>query len=66
MCPKHSVQHVTECGVAWLTRLLWEQEIAGSNPVTPTETSEIVFPHGVLLRRECDPHPVGGGSHWLR
>ena len=27
---------VTECGVAWLTRLLWEQEIAGSNPVTPT------------------------------
>ena len=18
------------------------------------------------LRRECDPHPVGGGSHWLR
>jgi len=25
-----------------------------------------VFPHGVLLRRECDPHLVGGGSHWLR
>jgi hypothetical protein len=23
-------------GVAWLTRLLWEQETAGSNPVTPT------------------------------
>ena len=44
MCPKHSVQHVTECGVAWLTRLLWEQEIAGSNPVTPTEILNIVFP----------------------
>ena len=66
MCLKHNGQHITECGVVWLTRLLWEQEIAGSNPVTPTETLETVFPHGVLLRRECDPHLVGGGSHWLR
>ena len=23
------------CGAAWLARLLWEQEVAGSNPVTP-------------------------------
>jgi hypothetical protein len=24
------------CSSAWLERLLWEQEVAGSNPVTPT------------------------------
>ena len=27
------------CGAAWLARLLWEQEAAGSNPAIPT-TSE--------------------------
>ena len=26
---------MTGCGSAWLERLLWEQEVAGSNPVTP-------------------------------
>src|SRR6478672_2767890 len=26
----------TGCSSAWLERLLWEQEVAGSNPVTPT------------------------------
>ena len=25
----------TGCGSVWLERLLWEQEVAGSNPVTP-------------------------------
>ena len=24
------------CGSAWLERLIWDQEVAGSNPVTPT------------------------------
>ena len=23
------------CSVAWLARLIWDQEVAGSNPVTP-------------------------------
>ena len=26
---------VTGCGSAWLERLVWDQEVAGSNPVTP-------------------------------
>ena len=27
----------TGCGSAWLEHLVWDQEVAGSNPVTPTE-----------------------------
>ena len=27
----------TGCGSAWLERLVWDQEVAGSNPVTPTD-----------------------------
>ena len=27
----------TGCGSAWLERLVWDQEVAGSNPVTPIE-----------------------------
>lgn len=26
---------LTGCGSAWLERLVWDQEAAGSNPVTP-------------------------------
>jgi hypothetical protein len=26
----------TGCSAAWLARLLWEQEVAGSNPAIPT------------------------------
>ncbi len=26
---------VPGCGSAWLERLVWDQEVAGSNPVTP-------------------------------
>jgi hypothetical protein len=29
----------TGCGAAWLARLLWEQEAAGSNPAIPTDHS---------------------------
>ena len=27
--------NLTGCGSAWLERLVWDQEVAGSNPVTP-------------------------------
>ncbi len=30
---------LTGCGAAWLARLLWEQEAAGSNPAIPTESA---------------------------
>ena len=26
---------ISGCSVAWLARLIWDQEVAGSNPVTP-------------------------------
>ena len=30
-----TIRRMTGCGSVWLERLLWEQEAAGSNPVTP-------------------------------
>ena len=33
----------TGCGSAWLERLVWDQEVAGSNPVTPTCNLDFVF-----------------------
>ena len=32
MAPKKTT---SGCGSAWLERLVWDQEVAGSNPVTP-------------------------------
>ena len=29
------IKVVSGCGSAWLERLIWDQEVAGSNPVTP-------------------------------
>ncbi len=33
---------VTGCGSAWLERLVWDQEVAGSNPVTPILSAGVV------------------------
>ena len=27
--------HIAGCGSVWSERLVWDQEVAGSNPVTP-------------------------------
>src|ERR1017187_5301434 len=48
---------LTGCGAAWLARLLWEQEAAGSNPAIPTgvmsqdieDTVNLRWVHGDLL-----------------
>ena len=29
---------ISGCGSVWLERLVWDQEVAGSNPVTPITT----------------------------
>ena len=34
---RNAYKQITGCGSAWLERLVWDQEVAGSNPVTPTE-----------------------------
>ena len=33
---------MTGCGSAWLERLVWDQEVAGSNPVTPIRYAGVV------------------------
>lgn len=39
----------SECSSTWLERVLWEHEVAGSNPVTPT-----TFPWGILAVYSTD------------
>ena len=34
-CVTEMVTITSGCGSAWLERLVWDQEVAGSNPVTP-------------------------------
>ncbi len=34
--PELNKSIIPGCSVAWLARLIWDQEVAGSNPVTPS------------------------------
>ena len=36
--PLSAVTKVTGCSVARLSRLVWDEEVAGSNPATPTKS----------------------------
>jgi hypothetical protein len=40
---------ISGCSVARLSRLLWEQEAAGSNPATPTKQSPALSCRAFLL-----------------
>ena len=33
-----SLTYIAGCSVVWLSRGIWDAEVAGSNPVTPTKT----------------------------
>ena len=46
------------CGSAWLERLVWDQEVAGSNPVTP-----ITFSCGCSSMVEHQPSKL---DTWVR
>lgn len=43
----------TGCGAAWLARLLWEQEAAGSNPAIPTRSEYILILKRLSLLMRC-------------
>ena len=52
-CVTETGQNITPagCGSAWLERLIWDQEVAGSNPVTPTYNSDIcLFPFAGVVQ----------------
>ena len=54
------------CSAAWLARLLWEQEAAGSNPAIPTRFFECVVSSLNQVRGAVSCHPTSVGvAGWL-
>src|ERR1039458_3993855 len=51
--PKLSYNHIELIGVwrSWLARLVWDQEVGGSNPLTPTKNciSSLSLKHSAIL-----------------
>jgi hypothetical protein len=55
-CHAGSSAHTSGRGAAWLARLLWEQEVGGSNPPAPTRAATGMTPfsnNAFPLRRPC-------------
>ncbi len=55
--PLLSAFFLSGCSVARLSRLLWEQEAAGSNPATPTSKSHFAMQNGILQSKKDRIHP---------
>ena len=53
----------TGCGSAWLERLVWDQEAAGSNPVTPILVLYLYFVCGCSSVVEHQPSKL---DMWVR
>ena len=57
---------LTGCSVVWLARLIWDQEVAGSNPVTPMITTvySMVGMAQLVSAPDCGSGGRGFESHY--
>ena len=53
---------LTGCSVVWLARLIWDQEVAGSNPVTPTFLKKVVEKPMVGMAQSVSAPDCGSGG----
>ena len=59
--------HFSGCSVARSSRLLWEQEVAGSNPATPTKKAHsLSFFYLELPRDVAQPGSAHAWGAWGR
>ncbi len=56
----HREYQVSECGAAWSARLVWGQDVAGSNPATRTVHTPVAQPEEALV---LDTRGCGFDSH---